>query len=127
MRHRKRPTPPMPRRRPCASRPRRFYSFIRSQWPSCVGLTTPGTRAPPAISSSDASAYRVRGSGAAGPALAAGAGALLFDSGRSPRSVPDLRNSCARYPAMSLKLLPPPPLGNGGGGGGGMGLTNRAG
>uniref|UniRef100_A0A8R7P1D9 Uncharacterized protein n=1 Tax=Triticum urartu TaxID=4572 RepID=A0A8R7P1D9_TRIUA len=77
-------------------------------------------RVPPAMSSIDASAYLLAGSG-----VGAGAGvAVSFRpgaGGRSPRSVPNLRNSCARYPASSLLL---PPWGGGVGMVGGL-LANR--
>uniref|UniRef100_A0A8R7K1E4 Uncharacterized protein n=1 Tax=Triticum urartu TaxID=4572 RepID=A0A8R7K1E4_TRIUA len=72
------------------------------------------------MSSIDASAYLLAGSG-----VGAGAGvAVSFRpgaGGRSPRSVPNLRNSCARYPASSLLL---PPWGGGVGMVGGL-LANR--
>jgi hypothetical protein len=88
--------------------PRRSgHSFVCSQRPSCVGLTTPGMWAPLVISSRDTSAYLRLGSGSSGASAVTGAGPPRLGSMRRPRSVPRVRNSWARWPARSLLPLPP--------------------
>lgn len=80
---------------------------ICSHRPSCVGLTTPATWAPPRITRCDASTYL---GGGGGPTSffsfrSGSGGADRAGSHRLPNSVPRVRNSCARRPARSRLSL----------------------